>query len=62
MTLSQTKLTEARDQLRQAQALVNSVRDKYFAAGNVEGAGLLNEVSHLLTDEIAALEKMIRTD
>jgi len=59
MTLSQTELTESRDQLKQAKALINTVRDKYYCAGYVEGARILNEVSHLLDDEVAALEKMI---
>ena len=57
--LTTQELANLRDQLRQAEALVNSVRDKYFGAGYVEGARLLNEVSHGLSDEIASLEKII---
>ena len=56
--LTTQELANLRDQLRQAEALVNSVRDKYFGAGYVEGARLLNEVSYFLSDEIASLEKI----
>jgi hypothetical protein len=35
MTLSQTELTKARDDLKKAEVLIAKVRDKYLEAGGV---------------------------
>ena len=58
--LTLPELTDARERLRQAKALVAGVRDMFFGAGDVSGARLLNEVCHALDDEIAAIDKKIQ--
>ena len=55
--LTIAELASAREKLSQAQALVSSVKDAFFAAGDTSGARLLNEVIHALGDEIAAIDK-----
>jgi hypothetical protein len=60
MPLSQVELTESRDALKQAEALVAKVRDNYLEAGGyLDSARLLNEVCNSLSDEVAALNKVI---
>ena len=39
--------------------LALAVKLTFFGAGDVSGARLLNEVTHALADEIAALDKKI---
>ena len=53
------EMTDARDKLAEAKSLVSSVRDAFFGAGDTAGARLLNEVTHALEDEVAALDKKI---
>ena len=57
--LTQAELTDARANLAQAKALIEAVKVVFFAGGCIEGARLLNEVAHLLDDEIAALDRAI---
>jgi hypothetical protein len=57
--ISQAELTSDREKLNQARLLVASVKDSYFAGGDISGARLLNEVSLALTDELAALDRKI---
>jgi hypothetical protein len=57
--LSQAELTDAREKLSQAKALVTGVRDLFFSGGDVAGARLLNEVVHALADEVAAIDKKL---
>jgi hypothetical protein len=56
---TQAELTDARQKLAEARALVASVRDALLGAGDVPGARLLNEVAHALADEITAIDKKI---
>jgi hypothetical protein len=51
------ELTELRNRLKQAEALVAGVRDAYASDRRTAGARLLNEVTLALLDEIAELEK-----
>ena len=57
--LTTQELTEARDTLSAAKALIEAVKATFFASGDVSGARLLNEVIHAVDDEIAALDKKI---
>jgi hypothetical protein len=57
--ITAAELTDAREKLCQAKALVAGVRDLFFSGGDISGARLLNEVCHALDDEIAALDKKI---
>ena len=57
--LTTTELNDARAKLAEARSLVTSVRDAFFGAGDTSGARLLNEVTHALADEIAAIDKKI---
>ena len=57
--LTPAELTDARERLRQAKALVTGVRDMFLSGGDTSGARLLNEVCHALDDEIAAIDKKI---
>ena len=57
--LTTQELQEARAELSQAGNLIEAVRVIYLSAGYVEGARLLNDVGHMLSDEIAALGKAI---
>jgi hypothetical protein len=57
--LTTQELTDARERLCQAKALVTGVRDLFFSGGDVSGARLLNEVVHALADEIAAIDKKL---
>jgi hypothetical protein len=56
--LTTQELTDAREKLCQAKALVGGVRDLFLGDGDASGARLLNEVIHAL-DETAALDKKI---
>jgi hypothetical protein len=60
MHLPLSTLKEAAGELRQAKELVSSVRDTYLACLDTSGARMLNDIAHLLDDEIAALGKRIR--
>ena len=55
--MTPSELTELRDKLKQAEALVAAVRDAYKR--DKRGALLLNEVVLALADEIAAIEREI---
>jgi hypothetical protein len=57
--LTTQELQDAREKLAEAKALVASVRDTFMSGGDTTGARLLNEVTHALADEIAALDKKI---
>jgi hypothetical protein len=57
--LSQAEMIDGRDKLRTAANLIEGVKATFFAAGDISGARLLNEVVHALEDEIAALDKAI---
>ena len=48
---------EKRYKLSTAKAQVESVREAYLTEGNIDGARTLNEIVHLLDDEIAALNR-----
>jgi hypothetical protein len=58
--LTIAEMTDARDQLKQADNLVAAVRGVFLSAGYIQGARILNDVIGLLADEIAALDKAIR--
>lgn len=55
--MSGINLSEMRDKLKQAEALIAGVRDAYARDGRIGGARLLNECTLALLDEIAELEK-----
>jgi hypothetical protein len=57
--LTQAELTDARAKLDTAKALIEAVKGTFFAAGNIYGARVLNEIVHHLDDEITALDKEI---
>jgi hypothetical protein len=57
--LTIAELTDAREKLAEAKALVSSVRDAFLGGGDISGARLLNEVIHALADEVAALDKKL---
>jgi hypothetical protein len=57
--LTTAELTDAREKLHQANLLTEAVRGVFLGGAYIEGARLLNEVAHLLADEIAALDKSI---
>jgi len=59
MMLTTQEMTDAREKLNQAKTLIEAVRGVYIASGYIEGARMLNEIAHLLDDEIAALDKAI---
>ena len=53
------EMTDAREKLSAASALVDAVRVLYLSTGSIDGARLLNDVVGLIGDEIAALDKAI---
>ena len=55
--LTLAELTDCREKLSQAQALVAAVRDVFIAGA--EPALLITEITRALDDEIAALDKAI---
>ena len=57
--LTTAELAAAMEKLRQARALIESVRGVFLGGVYIEGARMLREVSSLLSDEIAALDKAI---
>lgn len=57
--LTQAELTNARDQLRQADILIAAVRGMFISGGYVQGARLLNDAINLISDEIAELDRAI---
>ena len=57
--LTTAELAAAMEKLRQAHALIESVRGVFLGGVYIEGARMLKEVGSLLSDEIAALQKSI---
>ena len=57
--LTQAELTDARDTLSAAKALIASVRSLLLSGGEVASARLLNDALGILSDEIAALDKAL---
>ena len=57
--LTKAEPTDAREKLQQANLLIEAVRGAFLGGAYFEGARLLNEVAHLLADEIAVLDKSI---
>ncbi len=57
--LATAELTDAREKLYQANLLIEAVRGVFLGGAYIEGARMLNEVAHLLADEITALDKSI---
>jgi hypothetical protein len=57
--LTTKEMLDAKDKLRAALNLIEAVRVVYLSGGYVLGARLLNDVSGLVGDEIAALDKAI---
>jgi hypothetical protein len=54
------ELTDAREKLRQAHALIESVKVAFLSdRKRFASARLLNDVAHVVDDEIAALDKEI---
>ena len=53
------EMTSARDQLKNASAIIEAVRVLFLGAGYIHGARLLNGSVVLLADEITALDKAI---
>lgn len=58
--LSTEEMIAAKEKLNVARALIEGVRSVFLCAANIDGARMLNEVTNLLADEIAALDKSIR--
>ncbi len=58
--LTQAELTDARDTLSAAKALIASVRARLLSGGDINAARLLNGAIGILSDEIAALDKAIQ--
>ena len=58
--LTQAELTDVRDTLSAAKALIASVRARLLSGGDIPAARMLNEIVHCLEDEIAALDKAIQ--
>jgi hypothetical protein len=57
--LTTAELAEAREKLRQAHALIESVRLSYLSSSYLDGARLLNDALHLLDDEVCALNRCV---
>jgi hypothetical protein len=57
--LTQAELSDTRARLKGAKILVEGAKATFFSAGRIESARLLNEITNLLSDEIAALDKEI---
>jgi hypothetical protein len=53
------QLTDARDKLRTAGALIDAVRVRFLNAGYAQGARTLHGVAARLADEIQAIERAI---
>ncbi len=60
--LTTQEITDARDKLRAACLLIESVGGVFLSAGCVNGARLVKDAAGLLADEIAALEKAIANE
>ena len=58
--LTQAELTDARETLSAAKALIASVRGLLLSGGDVNAARLLNDALGIPSDEIAALDKAIQ--
>jgi hypothetical protein len=57
--LTIAELTDAQGKLRQAHMLIEAVKGVFLSGAYIEGARMMNEVAHLLDDEVAAISKMI---
>jgi hypothetical protein len=57
--LTVPELTDAREKLRTALTLIDDVKSLFLGGAYIEGARMMNEITHLLADEIAALDKQI---
>lgn len=57
--LTQTEMTTAKDDLRQAESLIGRVYGVFLSAGHAQGARFLKTTLGLIADEIAALDKAI---
>ena len=57
--LTVQEMTDARDKLRTAGALIEAVRIVFLSGGYVPGARVLKDVAELIADEGAALDKLI---
>jgi hypothetical protein len=57
--LTIAEMTDARDKLSAAAAMIGTVRLLLMYGGCIDGARILNDVIGLLADEIAALDKAI---
>jgi len=57
--LTQAEMTDARDKLRAAGALVEDVRTVFLGGGYISGARTLLDVVEEIADEISALDKLI---
>ena len=58
-SLTNQELWDCRERLRQAQALVATVRDAFLNDGDASGSFLLTEVVKAIDDEIRALDTRI---
>jgi hypothetical protein len=59
--LTQAEMKDARDDLRQAESLIGRTRGVFLSAGYARGARLLKAALGMIADEIAALDKAMRT-
>ena len=57
--LTPTEMSSARDDLRQAESLIDKVRGVFLTAGYVQGARFLKATVQMIADEIAVLDKAI---
>lgn len=57
--LSVSEMIDARDKLRTAGNLVETVRVVFLSAGYIQGGRILQDVIKLLADEINALDRAI---
>ena len=58
-TPTASKLTKARDFLREADMLVTEVKSLFFNTGDAATAARLKDIQGRLADEIRALERLI---
>jgi hypothetical protein len=57
--LTVPELTDAREKLRTALTLIDDVKGLFLGGAYIEGARMMNEITHLLADEISAIDKQI---
>jgi hypothetical protein len=53
------EMTDARDQLRQAEIIIARIRGMFLTAGLIQGARHLNDAIGLISDQIAELDRAI---